>query len=557
MANFLQFFLILFPFLLAIFLLVVKRWKADTTGLLVFIMIAILAFYWSTSLESIIVISLAGIIDSFKITLMVGASILMITYMSESGALKRIIVFIKTLRGTHQAWQILFLNFGLGCFFVAIGATPVSILPPIMLALGFPPVIAVALPAIGYDPLTTYALLAIPAVVFTGELSSLASSGILVQQAPTLQEVGVYFSIYMPIISTGIAVAMLFIAGGKKMIKEPLSLVIALLSGTTAGVMAIIVNYLGLVTLTGIVSGLAVMVVLGIYAKILGFKMIDRSSLSPNDIEIEKSMSLLRACSPWILLVFFAIITNFIPPVFDFLFSELYFPITIGEFVIKTRILWQAYTWVIVSLIISFIFLPSDKKTLTMTLTRFKSRGFRPMTSAAIFFAVAWLLNQSAPNNPSLNMVSILSDFTSTNFGTIFPFLVPFIGFFGGFVSGSEASSIVMFTKYHVKTSNTLGIDPITVGTSNGVAGGLASVITPAKVQNAAATIDEIGIEGKVISKTIFIAIMMILVLSILTVIWAPAFPEINEVMIFILCISYLILTISLFVFSFIRQNGI
>ena len=66
-------------------------------------------------------------------------------------------MFIKTLKGSHPAWQILFLNFGFGCFLVAIGATPVSILPPIMLALGFPPVAAVALPAIGYDPLTTYA----------------------------------------------------------------------------------------------------------------------------------------------------------------------------------------------------------------------------------------------------------------------------------------------------------------------------------------------------------------------------------------------------------------
>ncbi len=36
----------------------------------------------------------------------------------------------------------------------------------------------------------------------------------------------------------------------------------------------------------------------------------------------------------------------------------------------------------------------------------------------------------------------------------------------------------------------------MTIATANGVGGGLASVITPAKVQNVAATIDQIGIEG-------------------------------------------------------------
>lgn len=70
MANFIQFLLILNPFALAIVLLVAKRWKADTTGILVFILIALLALVFATPIDSIILISLAGIIDSFKITLM-------------------------------------------------------------------------------------------------------------------------------------------------------------------------------------------------------------------------------------------------------------------------------------------------------------------------------------------------------------------------------------------------------------------------------------------------------------------------------------------------------
>ena len=87
------------------------------------------------------------------------------------------------------------------------------------------------------------------------------------------------FSLYMPLISTGIALSMLFLAGGWKMMREPQSIIIAVLTGTTAGVTAVISNFLGVVTLTGILSGIAVIVVLGLFALSQGYPIINRTSL--------------------------------------------------------------------------------------------------------------------------------------------------------------------------------------------------------------------------------------------------------------------------------------
>jgi lactate permease len=266
-------------------------------------------------------------------------------------------------------------------------------------------------------------------------------------------------------------------------------------------------------------------------------------------------MSLLRAFIPWILLIAFALLTNLVPPIFKLLFVDLTFPITIGSFTLNTRFLWQAYTWVLISVLLSFLFLPSDRTVLKNSILLFRKRALRPMLSSAIFFAIAWILNYSPSPDSTLNMVRILSEFTSSSFGVIFPLIVPLIGFFGGFVSGSETSSIVMFTRYHVQTSNSLGLDPMTISTASGVGGGLASVITPAKVQNAAATIDHIGIEGKVIRKTIFISLSMISILSCLTLLWAPEFPLINTSLIFILVIIYLGLVIILFVLGLLLKE--
>jgi lactate permease len=68
---------------------------------------------------------------------MVAASIFQITFLESTGALKRIVVFVKTLARNNHAVQIMIINMGIGTLLVSVGATPVSILPPIMLALGY------------------------------------------------------------------------------------------------------------------------------------------------------------------------------------------------------------------------------------------------------------------------------------------------------------------------------------------------------------------------------------------------------------------------------------
>jgi lactate permease len=55
------------------------------------------------------------------------------------------------------------------------------------------------------------------------------------------------------------------------------------------------------------------------------------------------------------------------------------------------------------------------------------------------------------------------------------------------------------------------------VAAVSGIGGGLASVVSPAKLQNAAAVIDRIGMEGQVIRATMVIAILMVLAAALLT----------------------------------------
>ena len=537
------FILIILPIILAFVLLVYLKKAADVTGVIVWfatVIIAIFAFQTDIAIAS--TASLAGIVKSFPISLMVATSILMMTYMQETGALQRLIVFFKTLGGGSKPMQILMISFGLGLFLVGIGATPVSMLPPVMLALGFNPMVAVALPSIGYDPLTTFALLGVPAVVFTGEYSAWGS-------VITLQEAGSVFAWFMPVVSLGIAISMLWIAGGRKLLSSKDGLILASICGLTAGLMAIVCNViLPLTTLTNVFAGAAVLLVLFLFNKLRNKPIIDRTILDEKDHEIEAGISLRRASIPWVVLVILSLATNLIPQIFQFLFSDLAFPVALGGYYdvhpISTRVLWQAYTMMLLATVISMPFLKTNKDVLKRTFAGFKKRAPRPVLAAAIFFAMAEVMNFSGwvidttgtwlnPTDlvngldPTNNMIFLLAGLTA-GIGILYPILAPFMGLLAGFISGSETSAIAMFTKYHVEASTAVGANSMVVAASNGIGGGLASVLSPAKIQNAAAVIDKIGIEGQVIRYGAVVALLMTWVTAIMTMLQAFALSAVT-----------------------------
>lgn len=505
--------MILLPIAIIVLLMTWRGWSADTSGVTGwFLTIVVACLFFQTSFEIAIRSSLAGIVASFPVSLMVITSILQISFMEATGALKRVAVFVKTLAPADRAVQVMIINIGAGTLLVSVGATPVSILPPIMIALGYSTFVAVALPALGFDALCTFALLGAPLVVY----SDLTGTP-LVKSAQIFAE-------FMPVISTLIGFGMLWIVGRFKMIRE--GFVPCLLAGLTNGGVAVAVSYIpflaGGVVLTGVIAGAATIMVMVLYLKILGKPIIDRSVLSEDEKKAEKEMSLWIAISPWIILVAASFAVNFYAPWFDMLYRQMAMPVSVlpGQF-IRTRMLWNAYTWVLISTILAAFFIRPSGREVRQTIGKWLKRMPRPALSAAIFFAIAFVMNNSGGAigeisgvikvviDNSRNMISILAQGSSLAFGGMYPFISAFLGLFGGFVSGSEASTIAMFTKYHLLTSKLLNVDPLIVVAVTAIGGGLASVISPAKLQNAAATIDALGIESNVI-KTAFVISLLI-----------------------------------------------
>ena len=514
--NLLPVLLALLPVVAIFLLLVLRHTAADVAGLAGWIItVGVAWLYFQTPLLVALRSSLAGVVASLPIALVVATSILQVTIMLETGAIARVVALIKSVAPGNQVVQIMLINVGFGTLLTALGAVPVSILPPIMLALGYSSFTAIALPALGYDALCTYALLGIPVVVFANFVGQ------------PVAQVGSVFARFMPVISTCIALGMLWIVGRWRLVWR--GLIPALVAGLAAGFVAIGMNAAGMVTLTGVAAGLGVIVAMVIYLKVTGRPLMDRSPLTKDDLAAERRMSLGAAVSPWIILTFFSLLVNapFLP-FFSLTFERLAMPVEIIPGVPeKLRLFWQAYFWILVSTLLAFIFLKPTRAQLGTSLHKWLKRAPRPVLATAVFFAIAFVINHSGKGagwqlaDPSHNMIQVVAEASAATFGRLYPFVAPFLGLLGGFISGSETSSIAMLTALHLSTAAKIGVAGVLVAAASGIGGGLASVISPAKLQNASASIDRIGEEAQVFRTTFVVSLVITCVCALMTLVWA------------------------------------
>jgi lactate permease len=89
-------FLALLPIAAILIMLIAFKKPVHTTGIVGWIAVSLIAFFFfKTSPEVILRSTAAGLIKSLSVTLIVASSLLQMAYIEKTGALKRIIIFIK------------------------------------------------------------------------------------------------------------------------------------------------------------------------------------------------------------------------------------------------------------------------------------------------------------------------------------------------------------------------------------------------------------------------------------------------------------------------------
>ena len=486
-------FLALSPLLLILVAIACCNIAPDIAGCIAWIYcIAVSCLYFHTDFSVALLTSLSGLLASLPIALVIVAAMFQVTVMLETGAMARIAVLCKTLAVHDRPTQILLFNCAFAFILMALGAVPMTVLPAVLLQLGYSVVQAIGLPIMGYSGGCSFSLLGIP-----GQILAVFCGINMLEAWNNLAR-------YMPLTNFAVAAACLWFVGGLPMLKKGFLPALIVGFGCWAGVKASIA--LHIMPVAGILSGVLMATLLFGFLLLRGSPVIDRSLLTEKDMELEQHLALGAAVSPWIMLTLIAVLINTpLLPLHRIFFVDN--PITvqiIPSHPEHLRILAQPYLWLFVATMACVPLLKPRPGLMGECLRKWLRRSMRPFLAAGIYFAIAYVFNHSGKNasweliDAGNNMISILATAAAQTFGILYGAAAPFIGLMAGMVSGSQAASTAMLTVLHQKTSLLLGVDGLMVATGGAIGAGIASILSPAKLMSSAASIDKLGEENRI-----------------------------------------------------------
>ena len=105
--------------------------------------------------------------------------------------------------------------------------------------------------------------------------------------------------------------------------------------------------------------------------------------------------------------------------------------------------------------------------------------------------------------------------------GKAFPFVAPFLGWLGVFITGSDTSSNALFGKLQYITGHNIGVDPVLTVAANSSGGVTGKMISPQSIAVATAATGQVGKEGELFRFAIIPSLLMTVFISIITTLQA------------------------------------
>ena len=496
-------------------------------GLVSTILLAV--FQFGTPIEVALGSTAYGFVGSFGISISVSATMLLVFLMKEAGALETVSRVIKQ-QVVGDEMRALYIGVGFGSFLSSLGVVTPALFPPMLVTMGFSPTAAIAIAVLGYDPTTSFSLLSIP-ITLPADMGRSLGLAFFTPIAFAFK-----IALFLPLVSTGFSFAILWLVGGKQSMRR--GAVPALVCGLTlalACVFSVSVDYFTGVEfvplrIVGVVAGLCAMISLYVYQKVRHVTSPKKAADYPSRNEA------LRSFSPWIVLTLLAGVVS-VPQVSSWLANVLgsFEKVTVfANQVVDLDVLSQIYTWIFVAVIVSLFTLRMNSKQIRSAFTAWVKRFWGPFLCYSLYFCVAFVMADSAMQIVNgqlvqgdlvvfnqLNMNVILGSTLATIFGAGYIFVAASLGLFGAIVGGSETSSNVLFLNIQRTAATNVGLSNdsfMTVYGSHAVAGGVASAVTPAKINNAVVTIDESHqTESFIMRKHLIIAVLLTIATGILT----------------------------------------
>lgn len=534
-------FLALLPILVVFLLLVVMRLSAKVSMLSAYLVTAALAvFVWGAAVNTVAAATVNGVIVALTVLYIVFGAILMLNTLKESGALQSIrqgfmdISPDRRVQVIIAAWLFGSLIEGSSGF-----GTPSAVVAPLLLALGFPAMAAVMSVLVIQSTPVSFGAVGTPLLVGVNSgISNKADVAAAIAPASVEQyllqitgNVGILHGLIgflIPLILCGMLTRFF---GEKRSFAEGLKAwKFALFAGIAFTVPYFLVAYFmgpEFPSLVGGIVGLLVVVPAakrGLFVPKETFDFPEHNRWEPtwtgtlktdDNSDAKPSFSVLRAFSPYIIVIVLLVMTRVIAPLKAFLTGDL---TTIklanlfGTKISSSVQLGYSPGTILILVAIASIFI------FKMDMKNFK-RGWgdagKTLIAAApsLFFAVpmvqVFINSQTADMSaagalPAMPMV--LAQSAASAFESFWPNVAPWIGGLGAFIAGSNTVSNMMFSYFQFSTAQQIGLSAdmsSVVVAAQAIGGAAGNMIAVHNVVAAAAVVGLLNREGEVIRKTL------------------------------------------------------
>ncbi len=494
------------PIVTVLVLMIFKNWsgaRAGAAGWFVSLIIATLIF--GAHPELIAHSQMKGVLLSLNVLYIIWAALFLYHVVNETGAIRAIGIGIQRFSG-DKSIQILIFGWIFSSFLQGVAGygVPIAVVAPLLAALGFSPVVSVAVPAIGHSWSVTFGSMGASFQALMA-VSGLEAS-YLAPWSATLLGISTFLC----------GIFAVYVYDGWKMVKH--SLLAILIIGTAMAGTQYFLSVSGMWTLGGFGASLA-----GLFSGLAVAKLKLYNRTPPSQTRPE--MGLWWALTAYFILIVIVSCGVMIPSVKAFLGQvklSFIFPqiVSLKGWVVQAgkgkgiNIFGHGGALLFYSSIISYFVYRSmgfyKSHAIKTILQKTVTNGVPTSLGIVSMVCFAMIMDHC-------QMINIIAEGISRVFGSSYPLVAPWIGLLGAFMTGSNTNSNVVFGVLQQETARLAGLSAALILAAQTTGGALGSMIAPAKILVGCSTVGLAGKEGPVLKTTLRYGLVITGIIGVIT----------------------------------------
>lgn len=572
------------PLIVVAVLLVGFLWPATHAMPISWIVALIIGFFiWENPPDYLLGSSIVGVMTALEILWIVFGALVLLYTLMQAGAFDRINEGFAAVSDDRRV-QIVLLAFFLSTFIEGAAGfgTPAAVVAPLLLALGFPALAAVIAALIGHIIAVTYGAVGTPIIVGIQTPLEIYEGTIEADGGMTVVEyshnVAAWAATYhalagfvMPLFAVGMVVYF-FGPREERSIRPALEVWPLCLA---AGIAFAIPYWLSawfitaeFPSLIGSMVGAAIMLPLlraGYFIPDTEWDFPPREqwpdhwvgTIEPGGEEVNagagaSDMSLLKAWSPYIVLIVLLVITRVVEPISDVITNE-ELGVQVGDITLGVVIAWQdmfgydlsadiAWVnvpgfWLILSALIAVGIYGMSGDQVKAAWAEAGEKLVSPFIALVFVIAMVQVMIQSggAPGAPEYevingdpaSMIELLAIVTANLTGFAYPSIAAVIGALAAIMVGSNTVSNITFGGFQFTAAHELDLPSQIIVGAQATGGAIGNLVAIHNVVAALATVGHVGQEGRVIRLNLIPLFYYAIVVGILTMLFVYVMPDV------------------------------